>query len=90
MWTWKLPEKSPDETGDEWCRRAAESIPAEELMRQLVAYLMRDSRKFGEGPSARWSRAWSFVSDFTGHGSGISAAIVRRFLDSPPAEDTTP
>lgn len=74
---YELPDKDPGESNDDWCNRAAESIPAEVLMRQLIAYLMRKKK---------WNGAWSFVGDFTCHGSGVAGAIVRRFLpeDNPP------
>lgn len=70
--TWKLPETLPGEAGEDWCRRAAESIPAEDLMAAVVAYLDRREKRRG-------SPTWSVIGDITCHGSGVSAAIAARF-----------
>ena len=71
-----LPEMLPGEANEDWCRRAAESIPAEELMRLLVRHLDRRQKQ-------RKQSVWSFIGDMTGHGSGVSGAIVRRFRYTP-------
>ena len=70
MRAYKLPEKSPDETNEAWCDRAAASIPADEIVRQMIAYANRHPRN---------RPVWSWVGKVLGHGSGVSSAIVRRF-----------
>lgn len=76
MREWTLPERVPGEENEAWCKRAAESIPAELLMRRLIAYL--DRRNTGARSK---TPTWSVVSDVTGHGSGVSQAIVDRFRE---------
>ena len=76
MREWTLPERAPGEENEDWCRRAAESIPAESLMRCLVAYLDgRKTRTRGVMPT------WSIIGDITGHGSGVSREIASRFRE---------
>lgn len=82
-----LPEKLLEESNADFCRRAANSIPPEALLRQLVDHLMTRKKNCrgwlrGEGD---WDSAWSFVSQFTGHGSGVAGAIVQRFSEIEPA-----
>jgi hypothetical protein len=72
MRDYKLPEKRQDESNAAWCRRAAESIPAESICRQLVMYLLRREKQ-------RKAQAWSVMGQITGHGSGVASAIVDRF-----------
>ncbi len=125
MRSYRLPDKDPNETNQEWCKRAAKSIPAECLVAQLMDYLNRSPKprnlfkaeyewcdivrqemtaetfmwlliKFLMRPTKKrpsqwlqWSHAWPFVSDFTGHGSGVSGAIVERFSPNHPTADHT-
>jgi hypothetical protein len=70
--SYKLPEKRTDESNDDWCVRAAASIPAEAIVKELIAWAKRTEKK-------RKTPAWAVISDITQHGSGISCAIVRRF-----------
>lgn len=70
--TWTLPPQVEGESGEDWCCRAAESIPAEDLMVMVVAYLDRREKR-------RRSPTWSVIGDMTCHGSGVSAAIAARF-----------
>lgn len=76
MRTWELPEKRPDEDGFAWCERVAASIPAEDLMRVIIAYLDKKAKR------SRFP-AWSVIGELTGHGSGVSEAICRRFRTEP-------
>lgn len=69
-----LPDPLIGESNNDWCKRAAESIPAEELMRKVIMYW------FDSFPFSGNDAAMAFISQVTGHGSGVSAAIVRRFL----------
>jgi hypothetical protein len=71
MRTYKLPDKLPTETNQEWCDRAAASIPAEEIVRMTIEYF--HARRHHGGP------AWSKIGMILDHGSGVSSAIVRRF-----------
>ena len=76
MREWTLPDRMPGESNEDWCKRAAESIPAESLMRRMIAYLD------GRGDKARGKLpTWAVVSDVTGHGSGVSHEIVNRFRE---------
>lgn len=70
MRRYKLPDKLETETNAEWCDRAAASIPAEEIVRQMIMFYHRRSRGVP---------VWSKVGEIVGHGSGVSSAIVRRF-----------
>lgn len=69
---YELPGRFEGEDNWEWCRRAAASIPAESLMRMVVAHLDRKEKR-------RRSSTWVVLSDMFGHGSGVSNAIVERF-----------
>lgn len=69
-----LPEMLPGEKNDDWCHRAADSIPADELMRSMVRYLERRHEK-----NKRAATAVEVIGNATGHGSGISWAILHRF-----------
>ena len=80
--TYKLPDRGPKETQENWLERAAASIPAETIARALIEHFSHPTRKDPDGIE----RARSVVQDATCHGSGISAAIVRRFL----RESSTP
>ena len=72
MRTWNLPQPMPGEDNWEWCKRAAATIPADELMCLVVRYLDRREKRRG-------SPTWSVIGEITGHGSGVSTAIVERF-----------
>jgi|WetSurMetagenome_2_1015567.scaffolds.fasta_scaffold38137_7 hypothetical protein len=69
------PARLPDETNEQWCDRYVASMPAEALLSEIIA-TMHNNRK-RRGP------AWSQIGYYTGHGSGVSSAIVKRFMPSP-------
>ena len=75
MRSYKLPDKLPTESNEEWCDRAAASIPPEALLADIVQGMHRLRKR--RGP------AWSQMGQLCGHGSGISSAIVKRFMPSP-------
>lgn len=70
---YQLPPKEPDEDNWAWCQRAAASIPAEDI---VVALLKRMIAKRKRNASALWSE----VAEALCHGSGVSSAVVSRFL----------
>lgn len=72
-----LPEMFPGEANDAWCRRAADCIPPEAIVLAVVAYLERTKRK-------RHTPTWSVIKDMLGHGSGVSQAIVAKYLERSP------
>lgn len=86
---YSLPEIRPDESNNQWLRRAAESIPAEALMRQIVDHLMRPGKR-RKGEFKRWTYAWSKLGEMIGHGSGVSGAIVDRFRTKEATNDDQP
>jgi hypothetical protein len=67
-----LPDRLPGERNEAWLRRAAATVPADALMRIVVAHLIE---RQGEAGAAR------FVADATAHGAGMSWALVERFRD---------
>lgn len=75
----QLPEKRIDESNQDWCTRAANSIQPEILLKEILSG-MDDIRK-SRGP------VWSQLSHLIGHGSGISSAIVRRFNEAVADKD---
>lgn len=79
MRTHQLPDMLPGETNAGWCKRAAESIPAEELMKQVIVYFDRRGKR-SHLPT------WSHIGVITGHGSGVSGAIVDRFHEQPTGD----
>lgn len=72
---YKLPDLLPGEGNWEWCKRAADAIPAEEIVRALVQRLKEKKPK--RGRPAR--EPWSYIGDLLGHGSGVSSAIVEKY-----------
>lgn len=70
--TYTLPEQLPGEDNWQWCKRAADAIPPEVIVRALVDYLK--TRK-----KARRVEPWSFIGQLLGHGSGVSSAIVDKY-----------
>lgn len=73
------PPRIEGETNENWCDRYAASIPAEALLTEIVM-TMHTLRK-RRGP------AWAQMSKLCGHGSGVSSAIIKRFMPQPvPAE----
>lgn len=73
------PERLPEETNGEWCDRYASMMSAEEVLQQVIVEMHRKRKR--RGP------AWSQIGQATGHGSGVSSAIVKRFMPSPVPED---
>lgn len=79
MRNYEAPPRLEGESNQEWCDRYAASIPADELLAEMILSMHRLRKR--RGP------AWSQVGQLCGHGSGVSSAIVRRFLgDSCPEE----
>ena len=63
------------ETNQEWCDRYAAMMPPEALLAEIVQNMHRLRKR--RGP------VWSQIGVLTGHGSGVSSAIVRRFMSRP-------
>lgn len=63
--------KTPSENNWEYCKRIADAVPVEALVRELLAAL---SKRDPQIP------LWALVGRVTGHGSGVSQAIVERFI----------
>ncbi len=74
----RLPEKRPDESNTQYCQRAADSIPADVLLTQIISFCVQ---------AMGWGRTTDVVQSCTNHGRGISSAIVRRCFVPPPIED---
>lgn len=66
------PELAPGETSRQWCERCADGIPADTL-----AEIMRQAESRRKRGSCR--ELWSYVGEVSGHGSGVSSAIVARW-----------
>ena len=62
-------DKSPSETNQEYCRRVAEAVDKDELIRSLVLLLQSKTK----------SPAWSVIGAATSNGCGVSTAIAQRF-----------
>lgn len=76
---YKAPAKLPEETNEQWCDRYVAGMSPEDVLMEIIAtmHLMRKRR----GP------AWSQIGYYTGHGSGVSSAIVKRFMPAPVPEE---
>lgn len=74
------PDRLPGEGNWQWCQRIAATMPPELIVRKLIRYLNRME-------SRRRIPTWSIVSDATGHGCGVSTAIVEHYSD--PEENST-
>lgn len=72
---YKAPPKLASETNEEWCDRYVAMMPPEALLAEIVHNMHRLRKR--RGP------AWSQIGMLTGHGSGVSSAIVKRFMPSP-------
>lgn len=70
-----VPEQLPGESNQDWCRRVAEGIPAEEVLHAMVLYFDAESRRRRRSRLDFWSR----IGEAMGHGSGVSSAIAERF-----------
>ena len=66
------------ESNEAWCDRYAASMPPEALLAEIIASMHRLRKR--RGP------AWSQINKMTGHGSGVSSAIVKRFLNPTPED----
>jgi len=69
----KMPGHLPGESNTDWCIRAAASIPAEEIVKDLMRYIQHELRR-------KKLPLWSHVGAATSHGSGVASAIVCRFM----------
>ena len=76
---YKAPGRLDGETSEQWCNRYVASIPAEEFLAEIL-HVMHLKRK-RRGP------VWSQIGYYTGHGSGVSSAIVKRFMHNPDEDD---
>ena len=72
--TYRLPEMLPDEDHLAWCQRAAASIPAECIAKELLLFIEANRKRGDKQP------LWSKVGEAMCHGSGVSSAIVERLL----------
>ena len=71
--------KLPNEGNWEWCQRYANEIPPDIIIRALLIYIDENARRGDLTP------LWSKVGAATGNGSGVSSAIVNKYL--PEAQD---
>ena len=72
-----IMSKLPDESNWDFCNRLADSIPPAEIVKVLLKFIKRTEMKKGR---MRARPLWSIVGDATTHGSGVSSAIVRKYL----------
>jgi hypothetical protein len=63
-------EKQPGESNIDYCKRYAETIDKESLIRCLLHQIKKMR------PKRDRCDLWSYVGEATSHGSGISSAIV--------------
>lgn len=73
------PDRLEGESNEEWCDRYAASIPPEALLTEIVSNMHRLRKR--RGP------AWSQMGMLSGHGSGVSSAIVKRFMPNPVPDE---
>lgn len=72
MRTYSLPDQIPGESNGDWCRRAADAIPPEVIVAELIRKLDREEKR-------RRYPTWSVIGEIIGHGSGVSAAVVEKY-----------
>lgn len=75
-----VPDQLVGEDNWEWCKRVADAIPPEAIVRTIIKNLT-DKEKTG-----RKRAAWSVIGSIMGHGSGVASAIVRKW--SQPEKET--
>jgi hypothetical protein len=71
---YKPPEKTDGESNWDWCRRYAASIPPEVLLHDIMKamHANRKRRRYADP-------LWAQIGKLTGHGSGVSTAIVNHY-----------
>lgn len=77
---YSFPDRLPGETDWNHALRCAAAIPADWILRKLLAHLVRTERR-------RRIPTWSLISDLTGHGCTISTALVEHYA---PREEVMP
>jgi hypothetical protein len=82
----RMTDKLPEEDNFAFCKRFAESIPPEDILRRIFDRLIDK----GGGGFSGWTKAWSWIGDVMSHGSGISGAIVTRFMTHPATTPAKP
>lgn len=70
-----LPDPLPDEDNWAWCQRAAASIPAEELMREIVQQLDRSRSRDALDVTVM------VIAHATGYRLSVAMAIAERFRE---------
>ena len=79
MRSYKGLTKLPEETNWQFCQRSAAAVPSDEMVKLLLEWILKQ-------PWFKRRRLplWSIVGELTSHGSGVSSAIVERFLGRDP------
>ena len=79
MNSYRTITKLPDETNWQFCQRVAAAVPSDEMTKGLLEWILAQP----------WFKRkklplWSIVGQVTSSGSGVSSAIVQRFLGRDP------